>query len=420
LTSLSDADGEVTKAAIAVKQGNLEEALEHYVAALGGFNKARRRSDAVHVLSHIGSIQLKLGRPEEATEALQSALDLHRVLDDPAGKGFTLVTIADAFIRLGDPEEALQFIDEAISLAETSADKQIAARVASNVGQLLLDNAIEFERAYNAIHRAQQLYQNLDDQVNVALELADLARLLLLQRSLPQALDQAQKALALYPPDRRDAGRGRIYGALGLVLAAMNRPAEAVSAFEEAIACCQDAKETGGVAENSLNLSKVLVQQGKMEEALGCAERAIAIYRQTKNLSPLVQALRSKGQASIPLKKLDEAFLALSEAVTVAAPLASGAPKLYTDTYWGFIDVLRMLFQSGQTKIVTERLPNLLKETSLPNQDDQLLLSGVYELAVAAERGSPPGTSQVADQIKSDEHQLTLLWFTNVLILRVC
>jgi hypothetical protein len=157
-----------------------------------------------------------------------------------------------------------------------------------------------------------------------------------------------------------------------------------------------------------------------MEEALGCAERAIAIYRQTKNLSPLVQALRSKGQASIPLKKLDEAFLALSEAVTVAAPLASGAPKLYTDTYWGFIDVLRMLFQSGQTKIVTERLPNLLKETSLPNQDDQLLLSGVYELAVAAERGSPPGTSQVADQIKSDEHQLTLLWFTNVLILRVC
>jgi tetratricopeptide (TPR) repeat protein len=420
MTGLSDADDEVTRAAIAVKRGDLEEALEHYVAALHGFNKAKRRSDAVHVLSHIGSIQLKLGNAEDATEALQSALDLHRVLDDPAGKGFTLVTIADAFLRQGDLQEAVRFVDEAISLVETIVDKQIAARVASNVAQLLLDNAIEFERAYNAIRRAQQLYQKLDDQVNLALELASLARLLLLQQSLPQALDRAQKALALYPQDRRDAGRGRIYGTLGLALTATNHVAEAVAAFEEALACCKEVEDTGGVAENSVNLSKVLVQQGKMEEALDHAEQAIAVYRQTKNPVPLVQALRSKGQASVPLKKLDQAFLALSEAVAVAVPLASGAPKLYTDTYWGLIDVLRMLFQSGQTKVVTERLPKLLKETSLPNKDDQLLLSGVYELAVAAERGSPPGTSQVADQIQGDEHQLTLLWFTNVLILRVC
>jgi tetratricopeptide (TPR) repeat protein len=264
------------------------------------------------------------------------------------------------------------------------------------------------------------LYQKLDDKVNAALELADLARLLLLQRSLPQALDQAQKALAIYPTDRHDAGLGRIYGTLGLVRAALNRTPEAVSAYERAIQCCKEAKDAEGAAEHSTNLGKVLIQQGRMQDALVYVDEAIAVCRQTKNLPSLVQALRLKAQASIPLKKIDEAFLALSEALSIAAPLASSAPKLYTDTYWSLIDALRMLFQSGQTKIVAERLPKLLSETSFPKKDDQLLLSGVQELAVAAERGSPPGTSQVAEQIKSDEHQLTLLWFTNVLILRVC
>jgi tetratricopeptide (TPR) repeat protein len=420
MTSLSEADGEVTRATMAVKRGNFEEALDHYTAALRGYNKEKRRSEAVHVLSHIGSIELKLGRPEEATEALRSALDLHRQLDDPAGKGFTLVTMADAFFRLADLAEARRFIDEALSLADTASDKQIAARVASNVGQLLLENATEFERAYKAIYLAHHLYQKLDDKVNAALKLADLARLLLLQRSLPQALDQAQKALALYSAERHDAGLGRIYGTLGLVRAALNQTAEAVSAFEHAIQCCKEAKDSEGAAEHSTNLCRVLVQQGRMQDALVYVDEAIAVCRQTKNRPTLVQALRLKAQASIPLKKIDEAFLALSEALSVAAQLASSAPKLYTDTYWSLIDALRMLFQSGQTKIATERLPKLITETSFPKKDDQLLLSGVHELAVAAERGSPPGASQVADQIKSDEHQLTLLWFTNVLILRVC
>jgi tetratricopeptide (TPR) repeat protein len=420
MTSLSEADGEVTRATMAVKRGNYEEALEHYTAALRGYNKEKRRSEAVHVLSHIGSIQLKLGRPEDATEALRSALDLHRQLDDPAGKAFALVTIAEAFFRLGDPPEALRFIDEALSLADTTPDKQIAARVAGNVGQLLLELATEFERAYKAIQLAHQLYQKLDDKANAALELADLAHLLLLQRSLPQALEQAQKALGLYPADRHDAGLGRIYGTLGLVRAALNRTAEAISAYERAIQCCKEAKDSEGAAEHSANLGKVLIQQGRMQDALVYVDEAIAVSRQSKNLPSLVQALRLKAKASIPLKKIEDAFLTLNEALSVAAQLASGAPKLYTDTYWSLIDALRMLFQSGQTKIVTEHLPKLLAETSFPKKDDQLLLSGVHELAVAAERGSPPGASQVADQIKSDEHQLTLLWFTNVLILRVC
>lgn len=420
MTDLSEADGEVTRATMAVKRGDFEEALEHYTAALRGYNKEKRRSEAVHVLSHIGSIELKLGRPEEATEALRSALDLHRLLDDPAGKGFALVTIADAFFRLGDLPEALRFIDEALSLADTTPDKQVAARVAGNVGQLLLENAAEFERAYKAIYLAHQLYQKFDDKANAALELADLARLLLQQRSLPQALDQAQKALALYPADRHDAGLGRIYGTLGLVRAASNRTAEAISAYEHAIQCCKETKDAEGAAEHSTNLGRVLVQQGRMQDALVYIDEAIAVHRQTKNLPFLVQALRLKAQASIPLKRIDDAFLTLNEALSVAAQLAGGAPKLYTATYWSFIDALRLLFQSGQTKIVTERLPKLLAETSFPKKDDQLLLSGVQELAVAAERGSPPGASQVAEQIESDEHQLTLLWFTNVLILRVC
>jgi tetratricopeptide (TPR) repeat protein len=420
MTDLSDADNEVTRATIAAKRGDFEEALRRYVAALQGYNNQKRPQDAVHVLSHIGSTQLKLGRPEEATEALRSALDLHRHLNDSAGKGFALVTIADAFFRLGDRSQALRYIDDALSLANTTPDKQIAARVASNISQLLLENAIEFERAYKAINLASQLYQKLDDKVNAALALADLARLLLLQRSLPQALDQAQRALALYPLERRDSGLARIYGTLGLVRITLNRTPEAISAYEHAVQISQEANDSEGAAEHSTNLSKVLVQQGKMEAALTYIDQAIGVCRQTRNSSLLAQALRLKAQALIPLKRLDEAFLALEEALPLAVQVAGSLPKVYKDTYWSFIDALRLLFQSEQTKVVSERLPKLLAETSFPKKDDELLLSGIHELAVAAERRSPPGPSKVAEQITSDEHQLTLLWFTNALILRVC
>ena len=420
MTGLNDADSEVTQATMAVKSGDFEEALEHYASALREYNKERRRSEAAHVLSHIGSIQLKLGRPEDATESLRSALDLHRQLDDPAGKGFALVTIADAFFRCNEPAEGLRFVDEATSLATTISDKQVAARVASNVGQLLLENATEFERAYKAILLAHHLYQKLQDKVDAALELADLAQLLLLQRSVPQALDQVQKAVELYPTDRRDSGLARIQGTLGLVNAALNRTPEAIAAYEEAVNICKEGKDSEGVAEHSANLSRALIQQGRMEDALASVDQAIAVYRQTKNPVLLVKTLRTKAQALIPLKRLDDAFVALLEALSLAANLAASAPKLYTDTYWSLIDVLRLLFQSGKTKVVAERLPKILAETSFPKKDDQLLLTGVHELAVAGEQGTPPGPSQVAEQIKSDEHQLTFLWFTNALILRVC
>ena len=402
----------------ALKQGHLEEALHHFQEALTLYTSEKRKAEMAQQLVRISFIHLRMGHHEKAMKNLKEALNIYRKLDEPVGHAEALVLLAKILVRTGEYVEALQRLGQALILANKVGDKQVTAWVNGHIGELLLDAGLDPDQARQAITTSYQLYQELDDKPNMARQLTNLALAHLRNKQFSAALQHAQQALKLIPEEGHTHLRAAAYSALGLVLASMGRGGEAMKAYSRAQDLYTQIGDEEGAAEQAYNMASLLLQQGDNDAALARAEDALTVYQRTHNIPRAIRALYLKAQASIRLQQYTQAFLSLGEAVTATVSLRQRAPHLYKETYWILIDSLRLLFQAGLTKVAVQHIPKLLEKLRFKDlKDDQLLLYGIHQLAVAAERGQPPPprVDRIADQISRDQHSRTLRWFMNII-----
>lgn len=415
---LARASEEAKRGESALKQGRLEEALRHLKEALTLYASEKRRGEMAQQLVRISFIHLRMGNHKDALQTLKEALKLHKHLDDPAGHAEALVLLAKILVRTGEFVEAFQHLGRALTLAQKVEDKQIIAWVNSHIGQLLLDAELNPEQARQALTTAYQIYKELDDTPNMARQLTNLALAYLREKQFSTALQHAQQALSILPEKEDGPLRAAAYSTLGLVLASMGRGDEAMKAYSKAQDIYTQIGDEEGAAEQAFNMASLLLQQGDNDAALVRAEDALTVYQRTHNIPRAVRALYLKAQASIRLQQYTQAFLSLGEAVTTTVSLRQRAPHLYRETYWILIDSLRLLFQAGLTKVAVQHIPGILEKLRFKDlKDDQLLLYGIHQLAVAAERDNPPPTrvNRIVDQISSVQHSKTLRWFIDIL-----
>lgn len=194
------------------------------------------RSGALQLL---GMAALKTGRGDEALRLLHEALEV----DEKSSLG--KLRLAMAFDELGRPDDALPWYESAA--ADAPAHNPTLQRLAS------------VYRSLGRTDEARRLYlkqiENNPYEVPAILALAELD----IEQSTPESLDAAEgrlRALLEWMPENPAA-----HVSLGLVMAARNRPSDAIAAYEQALR--YDPREMTAL----LNLANLQRARGDSERA---------------------------------------------------------------------------------------------------------------------------------------------------------
>ena len=237
----------------------------------------------------------------------------------------TLPTVADLIAGTQAPAETLMAIFNAIPYPTV-----VLAPAAVTLGQRI---ASRLPAGTEPAVRAYWLS-------NLGLRLAELAR-------PAEALNAEQEAVAVYRelaaanPERYRTDLAATLNNLGKRFSQLGRPAEALPAVEEAAAIRRELAAADpdlyrpDLAATLNNLSVTLSELGRLAQALAAAQEAVAIRRELTAASPdryrpdLATSLSNLGISLSELGRPAEALPVTEETVTVYRVLAAASPDRY-------------------------------------------------------------------------------------------
>jgi CHAT domain-containing protein len=308
-------------------RGNYGQALDHFQKALTVFEARGDKQGTAMTLSNIGRVHRVQGNYARALESYQKSLALSEALGNKYGIALVRHNVANIHRLQGNYAQALESFEKSLAIREAMGDKAGIASTLNNLGQvhrvqrnyvraleyfqksLVLSEAMGNKRgisnALESIGRvhysqgslgpAMEHYQKslalneaMGDKAGVADTLNHIGEVYETQGHYSQALDVASRAAALAGQIGHVEALWKARLAAGAAYRALNQPAQAQPAFEEAITIIEKVRANvagGGEEQQRFFESKVspyhamvslLTREGRSAEALAFAERAKA------------------------------------------------------------------------------------------------------------------------------------------------
>jgi tetratricopeptide (TPR) repeat protein len=222
----------------------MEKALSYYRQCLELRIKIANPQGISQAYNNIGFTLDKLGRHQEALDMLSKALEMRRASGNPADVVETLINIANAQASLGNTAEAAASFEEARKVAEARRYSPPLATALYGLGNLAL-SAGKTSEAIDFHDRALKIRKETGDRIGVVHSMNRLALAYEGKGDLPQA--------------------EKLHAA-------------ALEDFEKIAAGISDPVQVGRFRANTVILyphySRVLLKEGKTEEAFAIAERS--------------------------------------------------------------------------------------------------------------------------------------------------
>jgi eukaryotic-like serine/threonine-protein kinase len=281
-------------------------------------------ADAVRLIAdHHGSE----GHYELAIGTYQRALSLLDGLGEHAKTGAAMNNMAIDYVNEGKLDRALQLYQQAKSHFEQCGDKGNTATAITNIADILYlqGNLPQAEKTYR---------QSLDsisamDHGDPGYELSRLADLDLAEGKLKEAKLHAQQAVETMRPSQ--AGYQYLTGAmmeLGEVLEAEGDLPGARAQFEQALALREKIGETGLVAESQVELATLSMEEGHPDRAESLLRTALMEFEKEKGEPDAAGAYIELSRALLQQGKLGEARTAVERALQFQNAMSNPALKL--------------------------------------------------------------------------------------------
>lgn len=256
-----------------VAQGRLQT-LSHWISYLP--QEVVVRQPALTSLQ--GIVGVMLGETERGLRQLNCAVSQLRAAQDTADLPRILVwrTFAHRFrgdydASLGDAQEALTIIDGHDDLRGVQADA-LRAR-----GQSLVHKG-QLEQAVESLSQSLAVYQEMEDEKNIALTEVDLGFAFNNMGQMQRALTYYRSALAYWKERRNVVHQGTILSNIGVAYHALGELIEAGEALDDAL---QLARQSGYKRQEALSLASL----GDLYADLEAFESAIKAYHLAREIA---------------------------------------------------------------------------------------------------------------------------------------
>ena len=275
----------------------------------------RHKSNRAGHLNDLSNRLADLGKPDEALQAIEQAVEIYRELAQTGPYAFrpdlanSLNNLSNRLADLGKRNEALETSEQAVEIRRELAQARpddFRPDLAMSLNNLSLDLADlgKGVEALEAIEHAVEIYRELaqaqpdafrpvlaNSLNNLSLRLADLGK----RDETIEASEQAveiRRELAQAHPDAFRPDLASSLNNLSVHLADLDKGVEALEAIEQAVDIRRELAQARpdafrpDLARSLNNLSLRLADLGKGVEALQVSEQAIEIYRELAQARP--------------------------------------------------------------------------------------------------------------------------------------
>ena len=200
-------------------------------------NKITKLPAKSTALGNIGNIYHNLGKPDEALEYYQQALEINRKLGYEQGAARNLNNIGTLYNELGKPDEALKCHEEALEISKKFKDEQAIA----------------------------------DSQTDIGIIYTDFGK-------PEEALKLFKEALKIYTKDKYQEGIANVFNNIGLAHSKLRETDQALNNFQKTLKINKEIGYKEGIATNLGNIGLIYITLGKSKEALRYYQEALEVF----------------------------------------------------------------------------------------------------------------------------------------------
>ena len=275
---------------------------------------AQARRDAGYVLA-------TFGRYAEAEAYVEQSRVTYRELGERVLEARATMNLGILARYRGDQDEALAAYVRARELAAAAGDTRIAVIALNNAAVVYLNRG-HLSAAQAALEDALGRQGTVRDQLSADI-LGNLGSTYQSQGNFELAREYLTRSIDLQEELGNTFATMHEREALGSVLLALGRPAESRSLFDQVATRAEQGGAMEPAAQARAGLGRILLAQGKVEEAGAELHRAVAIARRA-NADALALVLVQLAQVESARGRPQDALAAADEVVAIAGRLGSG------------------------------------------------------------------------------------------------
>ncbi|MHC5052198.1 MAG: ATP-binding protein, partial [Planctomycetota bacterium] len=254
-----------------------EAAIELAARALDAPNLLEGKERAEVLLRKAGRHGLR-GERENQRAALDEARTLADSSEDAALRAKVRVSLG-SYLMTSDYAAGEEWLAQALDLAREAGDRKIEARAIGNLGIVFFRQGLyEQARAQHEQHLA--LAREIGDREGEATATGNLGNVFLFQGRYDDGRAQYEKWLTLAREIGDREGEAKATGNLGLVFASQGRFEEARAHCERVLALTREIGDREGEANTNLNLGAIFEREGRHEEACAQCEKSLTLWRE--------------------------------------------------------------------------------------------------------------------------------------------
>jgi len=177
--------------------GKPDEALEYYQQALDINRKLGYEQSTAHNLNNIGTLYNELGKQEEALKCQEEALEISKKFQDEQAIANSLTNISIIYTDSGKSEEALKFFQEGLEINKKLKYEEGIANVFNNIG-LVYSNLKETDQALNYYQKALNINKKIGYKEGIATNLGNIGLIYITLGKSEEARKYYQEALEVF------------------------------------------------------------------------------------------------------------------------------------------------------------------------------------------------------------------------------
>ena len=266
--------------------GQYESAREHLLAVLTQAEKARDTDLLVKAYSQLGWNDMEIGEFREALDYHLRALDLAQRSRDSIAIGLSYNGLGCLAIDQRDRTAALLYLTNALSYSRRTGDVRTQAAVYNNIGLNYADSTgnakdvrSSLDTALLNFRRSAELYQNLEDKVQLARVIGNVGAVFERKNTLDSALYYYRVSIALHEvSDASSTYTAGAYESLGNLFLSVRQKDSAFSYLNRAKEIDERAGAKRGLYARYLSLARAYAQTGDFKSAYDYFNRGTALH----------------------------------------------------------------------------------------------------------------------------------------------
>jgi len=281
------------------------------------YEAAGDRSGLEQSLHDMAEIPINQGDFATAEKLYRQALVLAQNIGNQKGQAKELLDLGVISVKKGDFTAAQRIYDEAFRIYQKAGDKYGMASVMGDTG-ILLRMQGKLQDALNHFQQTFELSNQVGHRGSAAQALSAIGDVLLEEGDLPGAYKMYQQALTI----EREIGGKNIYAStlteIGRVFRQQAKADEARQTYRESLSLEEELGNKSDAAETRLELAELDCDSGKGAEAEQLSRAAVEAFRADAYVDEEIFAQSMLSKALLQQGKLDEARVAVAEAVRLS------------------------------------------------------------------------------------------------------